>query len=207
MSNNTKENILFAARDEFMAKGFLDASLRTIAREAGVTVSNIYRHYKHKNNLFEAVLKPLLDELEQILIEHNSEQQMELYYDEQSEYYQVNKDKFIDLISNYRAELKLLLTQSAGSSFENYAEKLLDSQVAVGQEYLKKYQEKFPNVNVRNVSPLFMRICSSWWLIMLKEMSSNDLISLQEMEQCISEYMIFGMAGWNAFMNNPKIIK
>lgn len=34
---NTKENILNAAKREFLDKGFLNASLRNIVKEAGVT--------------------------------------------------------------------------------------------------------------------------------------------------------------------------
>lgn len=36
---------------------------------------------------------------------------------------------------------------------------------------------------------------------MLKEMCSDDALSVEEMEACISEYMLFGIAGWNAFLN------
>lgn len=204
MSQKTKERILLAARDEFMSKGFQDASLRTIAKEAGVTVSNIYRHFEHKDSLFVSVLTPLLEQLEDILSAHNSEKQMELYANAQEEYREVNTKLFLEIIEHFRPELKLLLTQSAGSSLGNYPEELLDRQVAIGRDYLKIYQEKYPTKTVYQVSTLFMRINSSWWITMLREMASNDRLTLREMKQCISEYMTFGMAGWNAFLNTNR---
>lgn len=45
---DARARILRAAREEFMVNGFRDASLRTIARESGVAVSNIYNYFEHK---------------------------------------------------------------------------------------------------------------------------------------------------------------
>lgn len=39
------EAILYHAKNEFLEKGFADASLRTIAQNAGVSTSTIYTRY------------------------------------------------------------------------------------------------------------------------------------------------------------------
>ena len=46
--SNTINNILKCAKAEFLEKGFKDASLRTIAKQAGVTTGAIYGYFKDK---------------------------------------------------------------------------------------------------------------------------------------------------------------
>ena len=46
------EVILCHAKEEFLEKGFADASLRTIAQKAGVSTSTIYTRYSDKEGLF-----------------------------------------------------------------------------------------------------------------------------------------------------------
>ena len=65
--------ILQAARGEFLQKGFKDTSMRTISRLSGVTLSNIYNYFRDKDEIFRAVLTPLLNAFEQLFAEHNSD--------------------------------------------------------------------------------------------------------------------------------------
>ena len=65
--------ILQAARGEFLQKGFKDTSMRTISRLSGVTLSNIYNYFRDKDDIFRAVLPPLLNAFEQLFAEHNSD--------------------------------------------------------------------------------------------------------------------------------------
>lgn len=51
------ERIIECARKEFLEKGYMDASLRTIATQAGTTTGSIYTRFKDK----EGFSKPLSD--------------------------------------------------------------------------------------------------------------------------------------------------
>ena len=51
-SEETKSKILTSAKTEFLEKGFTNASLRTIAANAGLTTGAMYRHFKDKDALF-----------------------------------------------------------------------------------------------------------------------------------------------------------
>ncbi len=55
--NQKKQNILNAAINVFIEKGFEDASMRDIAAEAGLTTGAIYHHYKNKDELFYHAVK------------------------------------------------------------------------------------------------------------------------------------------------------
>ena len=54
--HSTREKILEAGKKEFLEKGFRDASLRTIVKEAGVTTGAFYGYYKSKEDLFDALV-------------------------------------------------------------------------------------------------------------------------------------------------------
>ena len=53
---STRERILEAGRREFLRSGFRGASLRAIAREAGVTTGAFYGYYASKEALFDALV-------------------------------------------------------------------------------------------------------------------------------------------------------
>jgi len=53
---NTRDAIVAAARREFLSKGFHEASLRSIASEAGVTTGAIYGYFSSKEALLDAAV-------------------------------------------------------------------------------------------------------------------------------------------------------
>ncbi len=56
------DRVLECAKEEFLSKGFLDASLRTIAQEAGTSTGSIYTRFGDKEGLFRAIVEPVVDE-------------------------------------------------------------------------------------------------------------------------------------------------
>lgn len=56
------EELLAAARETFAAQG-TDASLREVARRAGVSIATLYRHFPTREVLLEALLRRVFDAL------------------------------------------------------------------------------------------------------------------------------------------------
>ena len=56
------DRVLECAKEEFLSKGFLDASLRTIAQEAGTSTGSIYTRFGDKEGLFRCLVEPVVDE-------------------------------------------------------------------------------------------------------------------------------------------------
>lgn len=115
-----RNNILQAASREFLAKGFKDASMRSISKQSGVTLSNIYNYFRNKDEIYCAVLKPLLLAFDKLLKKHNGADYLTSNVFTMKSYQQKMIDEFMDILKPYRAELNLLLFQSSGSSFENF---------------------------------------------------------------------------------------
>lgn len=60
----TKERILEAALQLFNQEGIGNISMRRIAEEAGIQIGNLTYHFRNRDNLVEALLNQLMDELE-----------------------------------------------------------------------------------------------------------------------------------------------
>ena len=65
----TIKNINEAALKEFIAHGYKNASLRSIAREAGVTTGAFYGYYKSKADVFDGIVGPHADFLRELFSE------------------------------------------------------------------------------------------------------------------------------------------
>ena len=58
--------ILESAKEEFLDKGFLGASLNNICRKAGVTTGALYKRFKGKEELFSALVDDTVDALRKV---------------------------------------------------------------------------------------------------------------------------------------------
>ena len=118
----TRNKLLKAARKEFIAKGYMNASLRTICKDAGVTTGALYFFFKDKDELFAEVVKEPLLSIRQALGEHLEYEEREYsegYDEETSEGPDVEVSrKIVEIMFKYKDECVLLLTKSSGSSLE-----------------------------------------------------------------------------------------
>jgi AcrR family transcriptional regulator len=58
--------IFESAVKEFLEQGYLNASVKRICKNAGVTTGALYKRYKGKEDLFDAVIEPIYKELEKL---------------------------------------------------------------------------------------------------------------------------------------------
>ena len=196
--SDIRKVILEVSKKEFLEHGFKDASMRTIARKAGVGLSNIYNYFKNKDEILQAVLQPLMNYLNKIKTEHNNAEciSLDMFYID--EYQRNNIQILVDMVEQFRNELNLLLFHVHGSKLENYKEELINDHTRLGLEYLQKMKEKYPNTN-SNISEFFIHNSSSWWINILSEIVMHNLTH-NEVKQFISEYVKYSTAGWKKLM-------
>ena len=115
--------LIQSAREEFMANGFLKADLKRICENAGVTTGAVYKRYKGKEELFQAVVKNAVDKMDSF-IELRTELDFSGMSDEQiRNTWIMNEDYVLDMfrmIWEIRKDLVILLEKSSGTSYENY---------------------------------------------------------------------------------------
>ncbi len=70
----TKEKLLDSAKREFLEKGYMKASLRTICKNAGVTTGALYFFFQDKEDLLKELVEEPLKGLMVLIQQHFSEE-------------------------------------------------------------------------------------------------------------------------------------
>ena len=61
----TKSKLLASAKAEFLEKGYINASLRSICKNAGVTTGALYFFFRDKEDLFDSLVAPTMTGLQE----------------------------------------------------------------------------------------------------------------------------------------------
>ena len=118
----------------------MDASLRTIAAEAGSTTGSIYSRYGDKEGLFSAIVEPAADEFIEIFRGVQERfHAMEPTTQQQSldEFTRNSMGQLVEYMYAHFEEFQLLVTCSYGTKFQNFVEHLVE----IETEYSFKYME------------------------------------------------------------------
>ena len=67
LKEETRQAIIAAAKEEFLEKGYDDASMRSIAAKANITVGNIYRYFNNKEDLNRHIITETSEDLKKLL--------------------------------------------------------------------------------------------------------------------------------------------
>lgn len=118
-----REQLIKAARDEFIKKGYNKASLRTICAKAGVTTGALYFFFENKAELFSAVVDPSIKELKDLLNKYFVEDAKYLANAESLEAIEAGHNEASKLITScvYKNQdiFRLLLTRAENTVYEN----------------------------------------------------------------------------------------
>jgi len=195
---NIKKQIVEVAKKEFFAKGFKNASMRTIAKELNISLGNIYNYYKSKDEILICILKPLMNVLYNILNDHEDYDSIDLNDFTVEKHHRKRVSIIIDLINTYKKELYLLFFNSHGSSYQNFRDEYVDQYTEVTHRYFKKMKEKYPKINI-DIADFFIHTISSSWINVICELVSHDF-KKEEKEKFIDNYVMFNIAGWKQLM-------
>ncbi len=137
MNNEVKRRLLFSSKKEFLEKGYHQASLRTICKNADVTTGALYFFFKDKEDVFASLVEEPLNKIKEEIKNHY---QKELLDGGDFDYLDdlVVAEKIVRLMYEYYDEMQLLLCKSQGSRFEN----VIDDFVAITE---KQYRQLFKN--------------------------------------------------------------
>ena len=140
----TKLALIKAARAEFIEKGFMNASLRSICKNAEVTTGALYFFFKDKDDLFDAGVGGPLRELD-AKVGENIRRESEGYIDDPlDETLDIEDSKRImEILFKYKAEFILILTKAQGSRYENIKDRLIDEMQTHYRLFATILEERF----------------------------------------------------------------
>ncbi|MGI6607792.1 MAG: TetR/AcrR family transcriptional regulator [Erysipelotrichaceae bacterium] len=121
LKEEVRDKIITSAKEEFLDKGYKDASMRAIARKSKMTVGNLYRYFSGKEELIIQIVSPamlLLDRLLKKVTDGKLTFYSEDFYlnDENlfnlKEKIKVFVEEMVDIFHQYKAEFNILLMHS-----------------------------------------------------------------------------------------------
>lgn len=142
------EKIVEAATKEFLAKGFEQASMKTIADEVGMTSAALYRHFDSKQAMFAALVQPALDAMNDWVDKHvdNSYSAVEdgktssLWDMDDSEYSDVGM--VLEVMYRQPEAFRLLICCSAGTPYEGFVHQIVEENTERMMNFVQDCREK-----------------------------------------------------------------
>ncbi len=163
-SEKCKKSILESTHQEFMLQGYHDASMRRIAKNAGVTTGAIYRYFPNKDSLFLEVTKSAVETFYQ-MYEKAYDQTVEDAF--QGISYTENSNKqgsqsslvaMYDLIYEQFDKFYLLVHYSHETSMGSFLHKLVERETETWVEYIEILKNKYNSNYLINKNSLHI-IC------------------------------------------------
>lgn len=138
LKDEVRNRIFEAALKEFRDKGFEGASMRQIAKDAGLSVGNLYRYFENKEQLFYTIIGPAYNRLIDLAQECFA---YRMTHDESS---------FLDYLTNrilensrqHGMEMAILLNGSKGTQYEHAKEDIITLVEGFSKQIVTKNQEK-----------------------------------------------------------------
>lgn len=193
LKDDKYRSILRAARKEFILRGFKDASMRTIAKDANVGLSNIYNYFKNKDEIFLEIVSPARDDLFAFVKDKHTEKYIDFNFMSTRAYQEETVDVYIQLLIKYKEEIRLLLFYSQGSTMENFRETLTEYLTDVSNNHKAIVKNHYPQV--QEVSSFFTHTLCAFMVSIVGEIVTHDM-EKHKIREFFREYFRFQIAGW-----------
>ena len=106
LKEHKREAIIKATVDLMYERGVNNTDMRSIAKESNITVGNLYRYFKDKQELVNTILTPVLERIEKVLLDKSKGFIMFLNFDsEQSVASRLSQRETITVITETFNEL------------------------------------------------------------------------------------------------------
>lgn len=194
--SETLKKIHQCAAEEFAARGFRSASLRTIVRNAGVTTGAFYGYYQSKEALFDALVHEHAAYMTALL------HKVDLKFNEFPKAEQpahigrFSSDYLTDMLDYAYAhlpEFQLILCASEGTRYEHFTEQLAEIQLETMHRFTASLRES--GYSVAEPDPYFERLIVRGMYSSFFELVIHP-VPRERAERCLRELHTFYTAGW-----------
>lgn len=199
IKESTRALLLSTARKAFFEKGYEAVSMRELSERSGVSLSNIYNYFRSKEDLLGAVLAPLLRALDGLLVDHSDPENNSPNWFISEKYRKDTVNELVGIVVRYRQELKLLLSSSQNTRFQDYYDDWIDRSSQLGVAYMRGLSRGYPDVYT-DISFEFMHFSSACWLMVMREAVQRDGLTRADVERLLEEFVEFCIGGWARLM-------
>ncbi len=120
LKDDVRDRIVESAKNEFLEKGIDKASMRNIAAGSNMTVGNLYRYFKNKEELNNFIVGETLEEIDK-LVRRSSKNTVSINSEEMDINLTVQQyidvldglaDELVDIYRKHRVEFNILMMHS-----------------------------------------------------------------------------------------------
>ena len=198
--SETLVRIRQAAMDEFLEKGFADASLRQIVKNAGVTTGAFYGYYSSKEALFTALVEPHAAAVMGMFMRAQTAF-LELPEAEQPSHVGVESSacvkEMLEYVYQHLEPFRLLICKAQGTSYENFIHNMVEIEAEATQrfmEVLRRQGREIPDLDNQ-----LCHIISSGMFHGIFEVVVHDM-PYDRAKRYVKQLQDFFLAGWHSMM-------
>ena len=201
---STRDKLLKIGKEEFLAKGYKDASLREIAKKAGFTLGAFYGYYRNKEALFDDIVSEAGQKLFGYYKEvHNHFKILpeDLQAKEMSQTSHHGLMEMVEIIYADFDTYKLLFHKAAGTQYEHYAKWFIDEEVEATYNFIEvlSRQGKASDVDDELLHILITSMFTGFLEVLDHDMSKEKAATY------IAQLDDFYSAGWQRLLKWYKI--
>ena len=177
------EKLLESAKNEFLSKGYENASLQAIAEKADSSKGAIYIRYPDKESLYRALVEPTTDEFCHLL-ERELQRCRMLPSDELKEKVMTfgndGFSKVVAYIYNHFDEFKLIITSGENSTYQEFIHRIIELDISCTMQFIE--QTGNDALSSGRLTPELAHLLSSAFYAGLFEVVIHDMPQDQAVE-------------------------
>ena len=199
------DQLLEAGKTEFLAHGFLGASLRDIAASLGVTTGAIYRYDPDKESIFDALVAQPADELLEAYRDVQRAFAAKPLEEQLTSLPEVSDEGqiwMVDFIYDHLDAFKLIACCSVGTRYEHYTDTLVECEEIASRVLIDRMIAA--GHPIQDVDDILNHIISSTLINGMFELVRHDMPREKAQEQ-IDVLKAFYSAGWFKILGLPPV--
>lgn len=195
----TYEKILPAAREEFLEKGFEQASMRSIAAKVGMSAAGLYRHFADKEALFAALVEPARAAMEEWYQAHKEEDYALLEQDQLEVMWESSADVnlIMDVVYPNFDAFKLLVCRSEGTRYADYLHELVMLEQRETIAFMEAVKKR--GIPVKEIREEELHLLMSAYVTALFEVVVHDFPP-EDAKHYLETFQAFFYPGWRAIL-------
>lgn len=200
MNEEVMEEILKAAKEEFLTLGYIEASMRNIAKKANLTTGSLYYRFLDKAEMLDAVVGNEAEELLTMFkrIQNDfAKKGIKNQISEMGSYTENGLHVMIDYIYDHYDVFKIIICRSKGSKYEFYIDSLVDIEVENTYRFINELKDK--KLKVREPSEDLIHILCTSFFASIFEVVQHDM-KREEALKYADEIYAFNEAGWSVLL-------
>ena len=200
MNEEILNEILEAAKAEFLSLGYIDASMRNIAKKANLTTGSLYYRFVDKAEMLDAVVgneaEELLETFKKIQRDF-AKKEIENQVCEMKSYTENGVHILLNYIYDNYDAFKIIICKSKGSKYEFYIDSLVDVEVENTYRFINELKAK--NIKVKEPSEDLIHILCTSFFASIFEVVHHDM-KKEEALKYADEIYAFNQAGWSVLL-------